>query len=271
MIYLITHANCSDGLASAFLVENHYGKENVHTYFCQYGDVFPFDPKGKHILIIDFSFPREILDKVYKECESLEVYDHHKSAKTELEGLDYANFDENECGCSLYYKLFCDDINHNVAMFVQYTRDHDLWLFEEEESRAVRLYFKCFQSVQDIEEAINDSVNTWIERGKAIERYQKKLIDESITHPRTIKLGRVSDSVEVLGVPCNLSPLISEVAHRLALLSPSGIGCTWFDTENGERVYSLRSIAGVDCLPIAQYYGGGGHLKACGFKVPSQC
>jgi nanoRNase/pAp phosphatase (c-di-AMP/oligoRNAs hydrolase) len=44
---------------------------------------------------------------------------------------------------------------------------------------------------------------------------------------------------------------------------------TYYDTKE-HRAFSLRSTVGIglDVSKIAEYYGGGGHTNASGFKVP---
>ena len=60
--------------------------------------------------------------------------------------------------------------------------------------------------------------------------------------------------------------LVSDAAHLMAQGEPFA-ACYW-DTAEG-RVFGLRATDdGVDVSDVAKQYGGGGHAKAAGFKVP---
>jgi oligoribonuclease NrnB/cAMP/cGMP phosphodiesterase (DHH superfamily) len=58
----------------------------------------------------------------------------------------------------------------------------------------------------------------------------------------------------------------SDVGNILASGSKSKVGATYYDREDGRRVFSLRSVSdGPDVSEIAKIYGGGGHRNAAGF------
>ncbi len=59
---------------------------------------------------------------------------------------------------------------------------------------------------------------------------------------------------------------VSDAAHLMAQGEPFA-ACYW-DTTDG-RVFGLRATDdGIDVSEVAKLYGGGGHAKASGFKVP---
>ena len=60
--------------------------------------------------------------------------------------------------------------------------------------------------------------------------------------------------------------LVSDAAHLMAHGEPFA-ACYW-DTAEG-RTFGLRATdEGMDVSEVAKQYGGGGHAKAAGFKVP---
>jgi nanoRNase/pAp phosphatase (c-di-AMP/oligoRNAs hydrolase) len=64
----------------------------------------------------------------------------------------------------------------------------------------------------------------------------------------------------------NVTHMISELGNKLAEKHP--FAALYFDTGDGKRVFSLRSVeGGVDVSEIAKQYGGGGHPHAAGFTV----
>lgn len=241
----------------------------------QHGQPRPNDDviRGCRVIIIDFSYSREDLEAMNAICSSLMVLDHHSSAEKILKDLPYCHFDMNESGASMalsWFKVapFTLDLPPNAEALVSYVRDHDLWLFELNESRAVRLYFRTksfdFGVWSDLCE---EGPAAWIEKGKPILAYQQQLVESHVSHARTLSLAGRS----VLAVPCTSSSLISDVAGELAKQSESGVGATWFETPEGIRVYSLRSAQNGEARSIAERFGGGGHPDAAGFSVPVIC
>ena len=60
----------------------------------------------------------------------------------------------------------------------------------------------------------------------------------------------------------------SDVAGELSESRP--FAATYFDTQDGKRVYNLRSRdGGQDVAEIARKFGGGGHQHAAGFTLPA--
>lgn len=265
-----------DGFASAYLAYNYY--DDVEIHYCGYNEPFPVDPTGRDILIVDFSFPREQLLEIKEKASLLLVLDHHASAKHNLMGFDFCRFEDDECGTTMLLDYFIDNPSQKwkkfvakksfsaIDLFTSYVRDHDLWQFKLGGSKEIRLYFRSVEFDFDKWDLVIDQAfQHWFETGKVILKFQTRLVDSLVGHARPVTLA---DGTECMGVPCNLSELTSDVGHELAKISPSGIGCTWFEKPDGVRVYSLRSLEGVDALRVAKHYGGGGHKHACGFSVP---
>lgn len=86
------------------------------------------------------------------------------------------------------------------------------------------------------------------------------------------------DGTTVRAPLINTGSLISEVGERLAADYPCS--CSYFDTADNKRVYSLRSSGNTDVSAIAKLigeamisyfgdeYSGGGHPQAAGFTTP---
>ena len=56
------------------------------------------------VFIVDFSYPRTILEEMEESAESLVVIDHHKTAEEDLRGLDYCHFDMTHSGAYLAWE-----------------------------------------------------------------------------------------------------------------------------------------------------------------------
>jgi oligoribonuclease NrnB/cAMP/cGMP phosphodiesterase (DHH superfamily) len=99
--------------------------------------------------------------------------------------------------------------------------------------------------------------------GRAIIREQKNLIQTMIRRARIVNFRGYQ--VPVCAMPHEMR---SEAGHLLNAQYPFSI--TYDDVwSEGVRKYSLRSRrkGGANLLPIAAYFGGGGHQNASGFTM----
>jgi hypothetical protein len=159
------------------------------------------------------------------------------------------------------HSLWTNDVQH----FVSYVNDHDLYLFELPDSRAVRLYFRSFDFDFEVWDGLCvEGFGGWVAKGVPILSYHDRLVEQHVRHARDVVLNGVSVKL----VPCTCSSLFSDIGHALALVSPSFVGGVFFDTGDGSRVFSLRGVGEGDALAIAKRFGGGGHKHACAFSVP---
>lgn len=79
---VIYHAACNDGFTAAWAAWKVVG-DRAEFHKRQYGEDPP-DVRGKNVAIVDFSFPRKVLEQMAKDANSLVVLDHHRSAKKDL-------------------------------------------------------------------------------------------------------------------------------------------------------------------------------------------
>lgn len=258
------HKNCTDGLAAALAVRKHLWDisqmKGSRFTTAQYGDNPP-DVTGLDVIVVDFSYPRDVLLEMKARAKSLVVIDHHQTAQEALEGLDFCIFDMTKSGAVLAWEHFHP--NKPLPRLMEYVQDRDLWQwklpFSQEVSAALRSY-KPF--LNEWERFLDDySLASLIAEGAAILRYQNQAMDMVLAQPvEMVELGGYT-------VPClNATHLISELGNKLAEGHP--FAALYFDTGDGKRVFSLRSTdAGVDVAEIAKLYGGGGHRNAAGFTI----
>ena len=91
---VIYHASCADGFGAAFAAWLKFGDEAEYVP-CQYRqeDKWPNDVRYSHLLrerevyIIDFSFPRELMDFIFKHAKRVVWLDHHASSRVMAEEL----------------------------------------------------------------------------------------------------------------------------------------------------------------------------------------
>lgn len=261
----IYHGNCADGFGAAWVVRKALG-DGVDFHAGVYQNAPP-NVDGRDVIMVDFSYKRDVMRDVGSHAKSVLVLDHHKSAAEDLAdfyGPNYAqHFDMEHSGAMLaWMHYFPDDAPPKL---IQHIEDRDLWRFAMPGTREIQAnvfsYPYDFAVWDDLMAAPVDSL---IAEGRAIERKHFKDIAELVkVLRREMTIGGIV--VPVASLPYTLT---SDAGHLMATEHPSKVGACYWDTPDG-RVFSLRSTDdGPDVSEIAKRYGGGGHAHASGFRVP---
>ena len=82
MTLCIYHGNCADGFGSAWAVREALG-DDVEFHPGVYQDDPP-DVTDQDVILVDFSYKRDVLFEMEKTAYSILILDHHKSAAEEL-------------------------------------------------------------------------------------------------------------------------------------------------------------------------------------------
>lgn len=284
----VYHMPCADGFTAAWAI----WKKWPDIEFIQgvYGKPPP-DVKGKHVLIVDFSYKFPVLEQMGYDAASVTIVDHHKSAEIDLRpfSLDelvdrnmltdgewasqhsglpiQALFDMNKSGAMLAWEYAHG--SETAPNIVELVQDRDLWRFSLKGTREIASVLFShpydFYTWDVLAMRLSNDVGltTMMEEGMAIERKHFKDIAELLKlTTRTMKIG--GTDVPVANLPYTMS---SDAANALAEGEP--FGACYYDNSEGKRVFSLRSKeGGADVSEIAASYGGGGHMHASGFSAP---
>ena len=297
----IYHGNCQDGFTAAWAVwkalgQHAPGEAAVELLAATYQDAPP-KVKGRDVILVDFSYKRDVIVKLAGQARSLVILDHHKSAAEDLSempklqpGATWAGFqagvqagrdeqtnggncaalfDLERSGARIAWEFFVPQ--QPVPTLVQYVEDRDLWRFALPRSREIAANLFSYEyTLANWENAYwalqGGRVREWMSAGAAIERKHHKDIAELVaTTRRRMTIG--GHEVWVANLPHTLT---SDAANLMAADTGNGgepfAACYW-DTPQG-RVFSLRSRPdGADVAEIAKQYGGGGHKHAAGFRV----
>lgn len=282
----IYHGNCADGFTSAWAIWRRW--PDVEFFPGIYGETPP-DVKGKHVLLVDFSYKRPVLEAMERDALTITVLDHHKTAQADLAPFVCEALEDGEAfgdraafmGCCAIQARF--DMDKSGAMLaweyahpgepaprlVQHVQDRDLWRFALEGTRQIQAavfsheydFWTWDDLALDIEQDVTRA--NIIAQGEAIERKHFKDIGELLSATqRYMVIG--GHRVPVANLPYTLA---SDAANQLAEGNP--FAACYFDRADGQRVFSLRSKPeGLDVSLIAASYGGGGHARASGFQMP---
>jgi oligoribonuclease NrnB/cAMP/cGMP phosphodiesterase (DHH superfamily) len=265
---VITHANCNDGFTAAWIANRYYTQvKGIHPEFieCHYQDpsLEKLNVRDRRVVVFDFSFYRDLMIRLEREAYSFHVWDHHETAQKECEGLPFVTFDPSKSGAMLAWEHFYPGVT--VPNLVNYVQDRDLWTWQLPNSRAINAYLMSWQRNFQTWDSLNTMIETRfgevVEAGQTIVRITEGAVGKAFAFASTAVIGGVR-------VPfVNATSLISETLEAMAKGKPFAV--SFFMEKTGAFVFSLRSDKdGMNVGKIArEYYGGGGHAHAAGFRL----
>jgi len=289
---VIYHDNCADGFGAAFAAWLKLGDEAEYLP-CQYGrdtlDPSKVQYEDREVYILDFSFPREIMERLFAATKRVVWLDHHKTAfemwcgPQELfiedtqepeEGTIVGRrivLDNNKSGALLAWEYFHP--NTEVPMLIQHIDDRDRWQWKLRCSAEIHAALGSMQpwSFEQWEELIQpEHYGSLCTEGAAILRAQKQRVEQIAGHARKCYIqhphGGDNDWVFASGLAVNAPMHQSEVGHELANQSGT-FGLAWYLAEDNTVRCSFRSNENYDVSAIARVFGGGGHRNAAGCGV----
>lgn len=277
----VYHANCDDGFAAAYAVWLRFG-DSVEYVARQYGDAPP-DVTGLDVLIVDFSFKKDVMADLGDKARRIIVLDHHKSAQEELDGFvslrcvggpfekKYADklvngvgvyFDMEKSGCRLAWE-YCFG-SYPMPDWFAAIEDRDLWRFDLPDTKEICIAIRSFP--RDFSLWYSFNVDHLREQGVAIKRYADKVVSNICDTAFTEEIA--GHTVPVAA--CSYD-FVSETAHQLLQRNPDAPFAACIVQSHGGVTYSLRSDDGrLDVSEIATAKGGGGHRNAAGFRVKAE-
>lgn len=268
---VLYHANCNDGSASALAAWLKLGDDGHRYIAVTHGKAPPDAVKGQDVLILDFCYPRDVLENM--GAKSIHILDHHISAQKDLstpfakeKNISY-HFDMTRSGAALSWAYFFPD--KPLPRLFQLVQDRDIWTNAFEQSAwlsyGLEVFSRDFRDWQQLIDA-DDALEEAIDNGHAIYRFVQQEADK-------LMQSRVVMSIAGHQVPVVNAPgfIASDLLHNILKLEPSvPFAAAYCDIiDQGVRYYSLRSEDGrEDVSVIAKSFGGGGHRNASGFSVP---
>lgn len=286
------HAHCTDGFGAAYSAWLKYG-DGAEYIPCNYGKIPDQITKeeyiGREIYILDFSFPKETTDNLFKYGGYTVWLDHHKTAfemwlgeippvgfhKEYIDYNDEKGFIElnnNKSGAMLTWEYFWP--NHNVPMFIHHIDDRDRWQFKIPNTKEFYCAIQSYQPWSFEQWAtffhfgVTDNpqvLETLYDEGAAILRTQEAEVARAVKYPTECSIA-LDELTRVKGLAVNAQLHISEIGNELAKQSGT-FGLIWYLGNDNKVKCSLRSIGDYDVSAIAKNFGGGGHKNAAGFET----
>lgn len=264
----IYHHGCADGVAAAWAVLMYFRDNGfeVDLHPGIYGEAPP-DVTNRDVIIVDFGYKRDVLLQMADQARNITILDHHKTALKDLGDIKSLPhtidlvFDLNRSGAMIAWQQFHPD--RPAPLLFDHIQDRDLWRFQLSGTREITAAVYSYElKPETFGELVFAGCGRLLNEGRPIVRKQQNDIAAIIRNcTRTMRFDAYR--VPAANVPWMYA---SDVAGELAKGQP--FACTYYD-EPTERRFSLRSAPdGIDVSEIAEYYGGGGHKHAAGFRVP---
>lgn len=287
--------DCPDGIAAAWVADRYFRGIGFVTDLigCVYQSEPPDMSGYDRIEIVDFSFPREVIDR-WAEFAKVTLLDHHKTAQEHLGDISQFSkhveikFNMQESGATLAWQHY---FHSDPPAFLRYVRDRDLWNFDLPKSEEIHeavsntryslkriadnfdldprpIIFKLFDIFWGLTE--QELIAKLSPEGERLLAPKRAAIAAAADRHRREKLPEprpIEDEIPIVRCAADGSEdrLVSDICSRLYTTIEGAlfVGCI---TSDGK--YSLRSNKkgnNFDVSSIAKSYGGGGHQNAAGF------
>lgn len=270
----IYHDPCTDGFGAAWACYAQFGTEDTeyipanHETSKEMVDFWIEKCTDRKVVVFDYSFPRELLEKLNEVATSFQVIDHHKSAKEALGDLDYCYFDMERSGAMLAWEACHDE---PAPKLIEYIQDQDLWKWELPSSKFICQFLNSYERGFKYWDLLRTLLST--EDGRA----QARLEGEAMLRKQDWLAEQIcNDCLEeweidghvIMAVNCPriLRVFVLDKMGKMGEFPFVG----GYDIQGGLATWSLRSNHGTaDVSAVAaKFPGGGGHAKAAGFTIP---
>jgi uncharacterized protein len=272
-IYTLYHNNCPDGFGSALAAYLKFGDKSEYIGVKHQQDPPEMEP-GSEVYILDFSYPRQVMEALLAQHVKVITLDHHKTAQEALLGLRGALFDMNRSGAMISWEYFHPE--REIPDLFRYIQDRDLWQWKLEGTGKIAAGLQLLPQEFDlwIDLLAPEGLERLRQDGKTILRYQTREIHGLLKHvyldnlpPYQAPTGAWITGVKIPLINCSNYDIVSDLCHQMLEEYPDyPVVASWLRGKSSIS-YSLRSQPDFDCSEIAKLYGGGGHKNSAGFKL----
>lgn len=284
---VLYHKGCNDGLASAWAAWTAFGDKASYLPY-QYGDEWPWQCKGMHVVMVDLSITAEQYAKIADDIKSLIIIDHHKTAEDlqhrfmSVKSFDaymgkrlttwdipLIYFDLAECGAVLSYRFFTDCMElplEQMPMALQLVNDYDLWKHKLADSKA----FNAWMRNVDVSIA---SFNTQVSFGDSVSEKVLEIGEALLGYDQSIAKSVVKNYVRKCITNRGVTYALVNGPHHLRneisdILKDEYDFVVVYNQRTHKTIVSLRGNGSkvIDLSAVAKKYGGGGHHDSASFS-----
>lgn len=262
-IVVLYHNKCDDGFGAAWAAWKKF-KDKAEYIGVIHGEPPPKGLHGKDVYILDFCYPKKVLEELMKITKSLTVIDHHISMKEAVESVPHHFFEPTgHSGAVLTWMYFFP--KKSAPKLLRYIEDVDLWNWKLPYSRELSTRLRAFDFEFPFWNSIAGDweskrrIKKYIEEGKIMLKDEDERIKEVVEE---------AEEVEFCGfktLAANSFHFVSQVAAKLYEKKPP-IAIVWSQRKD-KIIVSLRSDGTVDVSKLAAKFGGGGHKSSAAFRL----
>lgn len=271
-VYVIYHQMCDDGFGAAFCFWKVLG-DKANYIPLHYNTPLPKLKRPAYVFMVDVTpDPLDALVAFKKSVTSLVVIDHHDTARAKFNHLPYTFFDVTRSGAKLAWDYLYGP--YESPEFIDYLQDRDLWLKRMPETDAFTAALRSYQQAFSTWDGLVGLVPQLRHEGRAILRAQDIQVDRLVkcasawqfNNPACLPPDFSSKDfiVPVVNTPMYQSEIANKLCHKY---SQAPFAATYFHDENGDMIWSLRSLGDFHVGKFAEIYHGGGHRNSAGFKL----
>jgi len=287
---VIHHNPCADGFGSAYVVWKYYKDNKIEKEIeyigTGYGKKDLPNVKDKNVLILDFSYPEDIMNDMIENAKSILIIDHHKSSEKNLTDIHEKDNTVNR----RFYKIF--DMNHSAAMLVwnyfypdtdapnliKYIEDRDIWKKEIPESEPFSTWMYIQEMTFELFEKLHidpEFINKAVEKGQAYLELSMSNVKSVSKYavPKFVKFSNRKNSEYAFVSHLNANLNISDLGNYIFKYQPYIDFSAVYQVREYDKItkFSLRSTKyHRDVSEVAsEYIGGGGHRNASGCFINS--
>lgn len=257
---VIYHAHCPDGFAAAWSCWERWGDKCRYLPLC-YSDPLP-EVEGEDVWMLDLGLSLSRTQALAAAARSFVLIDHHESAMEELGSLPYTRFDMSKCGGMLAWEAAFPQ--RAAPRLLEAVQVRDLGLSIDPDMDAVLHMLDSlpyeFGAWSQFAARLECDPEGVIKEGQAMRRKFESLADRLMQHAHPIVIANQAGLA--LNAPREFA---GHIGQRLAQRAPFGF--TWFLDGRGQIHGSWRSLPGVNVIPLARQFGGGGHPTASGARL----
>lgn len=286
-IYVLYHDSCLDGLGAKYAAWKKFG-DAAEYIPVQYGkplpelkthkwsdelkvgdEIYPLDkvPGPAYyripveVYIVDFSYPKNVLEELRARVDTLVVLDHHKTAEEALRGFPGAHFDMNKSGAVLAWEYFHPGIP--VPLLLLNIQDRDLWKFELANTDEITAALPLLRGNMEYWDSIvkdNDGYLNLAMDGSVLIEYDELQVENALKDVVVLPFKGYKAGVR------NWTGNASNLGEAIYKSRELGVdfSLTYFIGSDGRPVFSFRSQGDMDVSKLAKELGGGGHKNASG-------
>ena len=268
-IACVYHSSDLDGWCSSAIVRYHFGKDDVDCFGYNHDEPVPDLSQYEKVIVCDIAFSSKIMAELYLKLKENFIWiDHHISAINEIPEIINGSRNTKFAACELTWKYFFS--LKKVPEFVRLIGMFDIFSHKgtSEEKKVEYFQYGARSIIFDIDKTYSelvdniycdDTIPMFTNIGKHVYEYLKNDMERSYKNGFPIKLASYN-------FICVNKPGFHPKAFNIDFHKDGYDGAAGYYFDGSKYDFVIYSDT-IDCSVIAKSFGGGGHIRASGFRL----